>query len=153
MERITIGKVAAAAGVGVETVRFYERKGLLPQPSKPQRGFRCYPPDAVEQIRFIKQAQELGFTLSEAADLLSLRTDPKAECGTVRQQAEIKLADVNQKIERLETIRSALRELIAACPNRGPIQACSILDAMKSGTVGVRSPSPRTRTGKRARTK
>lgn len=127
-EPLTIGRVADAAGVGVETVRFYERKGLVPRPRRPQQGFRAYPADTVARIRFIRQAQELGFTLREIRDLMSLRADPRADCGSVRVRAETKLADVTAKMDRLKKIRRALEILIAACPGSGAIASCSILD-------------------------
>ncbi|WP_265519405.1 MerR family transcriptional regulator [Nitratireductor luteus] len=135
---MTIGVLAEAAGVGVETVRFYERKGLIAQPRKPQRGFRYYAPETVERIRFIRQAQELGFTLRETRELLSLRTAPGADCAAVRAQAQAKLDDVMEKTRRLEAICQALQTLIAACPGKGPTVACTILDAFGSqGSQGA----------------
>ena len=131
---MTIGKVAAAAGVGVETVRFYEREGLVRQPTKPHRGFRVYPPDVIERIRFIRQAQELGFTLRETSELLSLETDPSANCAAVREQAELKLHEVGLKVQRLEDIAAALKTLIAARPGQGSTISCSILDALNGRT-------------------
>ncbi len=131
MNRMTISKAAREAGVGVETIRFYERKGLIEQPSKPaSSGFRDYPMETVHRIRFIRQAQELGFSLREIEDLLSLRTDPKADCRDVRVRATVKRDEVNRKIARLERIRDALEELIAACPGRGALRACSILGSL-----------------------
>ncbi len=126
----TIGKAAREAGVGVETIRFYERKGLIEQPPKPEgSGFRDYPAETVQRIRFIRQAQELGFSLREIEDLLSLRADPKADCRDVRARATVKRDEVTRKIAQLERIRDALDELIAACPGRGALRACSILSA------------------------
>ena len=117
---MTIGRVARRAGVGVETVRFYERRGLIDQPSKPSSGgYRDYPPEVVERIQFIRQAQELGFSLREIGELLTLQADPMADCSDVREKATAKRWDVIRKIERLERIRRALDELIAACPGRG----------------------------------
>lgn len=133
--RLTIGTLAEAAGVGVETVRFYERKGLIARPPKPQRGIRDYPPEAVARIRFIREAQELGFTLKETAELLALRADPDADCTAVREQAEAKLRDVEGKARRLEAIREALETLIAACPGTGSTTACSILDALDRRSI------------------
>ena len=126
----TIARAAEAAGVGVETIRFYERRGLIAQPPKPARGFRTYPEETVARIRFIRQAQELGFSLAEVQELLALGADPEAECGAVRAQAEKKLAEVESKLARLEAIRTSLRKLIATCPSEGPaIGRCSILGA------------------------
>lgn len=137
MINLTIGRVARNAGVGVETIRFYERKRLIDQPPKPQYGgYRIYSEDTVARIRFIRQAQELGFSLGEISELLSLQADPRTECQNVRAQAENKLAEVGRKIKQLSAIRSALRELIAACPRQGPATGrCSILEALKPGNV------------------
>jgi len=128
---MTISKAARAAGVGVETIRFYERKGLIAQPPKPvASGFRDYPAATVQRIRFIRQAQEIGFSLREIDELLSLRADPRADCRDVRERATVKLAEVDRKIARLSRIRAALEELIAACPGRGALRACSILGSL-----------------------
>ncbi len=127
----TIGQAAQEAGVGVETVRFYERQGLIEQPRKPNgTGPRLYPADLVERIRFIREAQQLGFSLSQARELLVLRADPDADCSDVREQAAAKLRDVEQKIEQLRHLHAALETLLASCPGRGGLQACSIMDAL-----------------------
>ena len=131
MTELTISKAAKNAGVGVETIRFYERKGLIKQPPKPiDGGFRFYPKETVSRIRFIRQAQEIGFSLREIEELLSLRADPSADCSDVRQRAAAKLEEVERKMARLGQIRSALNELIAACPGRGALRECSIMDAL-----------------------
>lgn len=131
MNNVTISKAARRAGVGVETIRFYERKGLIEQPVKPLAGgFRSYPAETVERIRFIRQAQELGFSLREAGELLSLRADPEADAATVRARATHKLEDVEDKIAQLEQIRRALMDLIAVCPGAGALRACSIMEAL-----------------------
>lgn len=131
MTEMTISKAARSAGVGVETVRFYERKGLIQQPPKPiGGGFRTYPEETVARVRFIRQAQEIGFSLREIVELLSLRADPSADCSDVREQASMKLEEVKHKITKLEEIRGALEDLIAACPGRGALRACSIMDAL-----------------------
>ncbi len=130
MTRMTIGWVARRAGVGVETVRFYERRGLIDRPPRPREGFREYDETAVERIRFIKQAQEMGFSLREAAEFLALRADPAADCGDVHARARTKLADVERRIAQLERLREALRTLLRRCPRSGPVEGCSILGAM-----------------------
>ncbi len=131
MTAMTIGRAARNAGVGVETIRFYERKGLIDQPPKPlDAGFRVYPEETVARLRFIRKAQEIGFSLREIDELLSFRADPTADCADVRDQAAAKLAEVERKIARLEEIRGALDELIAACPGRGALRACSIMEAL-----------------------
>ena len=134
MRTMTISKAAKGAGIGIETVRFYERRGLITQPLKPAAGgFRDYPPETVSRLRFIREAQELGFSLDEIADLLSLRADPKANCAQVQRRAEAKLAEVRRKIERLQEIGTALDSLISACPGKGALGAYSILEALESG--------------------
>ena len=133
MKTMTISKIAQEAGVGVETIRFYERKGLVDQPPKPPSGgYRVYPTEMVGQIRFIRQAQELGFTLREIDELLSLRTDPATDCADVREQAQAKLDEVNRKIAQMKGIQTALEKLIAACPGQGALQVCSIIDAIEA---------------------
>lgn len=128
---MSIGQAAREAGVGVETIRFYERQGLVEQPPKPEGvGARLYPADLVERIRFIREAQQLGFSLREAGELLMLRADPNADCSDVREQAAAKLREVEQKIEQLRQLHGALETLIASCPGRGALPACSIMDAL-----------------------
>jgi Hg(II)-responsive transcriptional regulator len=139
---LTIGKVAHDAGVGVETIRFYERKGLIARPHRPQRGFRSYPPETAQRIRFVRQAQELGFTLREIKDLLSLRADPTADCSEVRRKSQEKLANVIAKSRQLDSIRRALEALIAACPGRGAIRTCSILDGLAEPARQVATAEP-----------
>jgi len=133
-----IGEVAKAAGVGVETVRFYERKGLIAQPLKPVNGgLRCYPETAVMRISFIRQAQELGFSLGEIAELLALKSEPDADCGDIRRRAQDKREDVDLKIGRLRQIRASLTALIDACPGEGALEFCSILEAMEPRAQNV----------------
>ncbi len=130
MRAMTISQAASEAGVGVETIRFYERKRLIERPPTPSNGgFRIYPMGTVKRVRFIRQAQELGFSLGEIEELLSLRAEPSADCAEVRERAEAKLDEVKAKLAQLARIRDALEQLIAACPGRGAIQRCSILEA------------------------
>lgn len=132
METLTIGRVADRAGVGVETVRYYERRGLIEQPPRPGgSGVRAYSDEIVRRICFIRQAQELGFSLNEIDELLTLRADPDADCSEVRERATVRLEDVEQKIEQLVQIRGALERLIAACPGRGALTSCSILEEIQ----------------------
>jgi len=137
MAMMTIGKAALAADINVETIRFYERKGLIEQPLKPLgSGARVYPQETIQRLRFIRQAQDLGFSLKEIAGLLSLRADPDADCGDVQKRARDKLADIDRKIAKLQNMRTALVPLIEACPRRGPLQACSILEALTNQKEG-----------------
>lgn len=131
-----IGEVAKKTGVGVETIRFYERKGLIAQPRKPANGgYRSYTPDAVDRVRFIRQAQCLGFSLKEIEDLLLLKADHDTDCAEVRQRAQVKLDEVNDKIASLTAIQSALENLIHECQGQGPASTCCpILDALAPDT-------------------
>ena len=142
---MTISRTAEQAGVGVETVRFYERRGLIKQPARPSSGgYRFYDDEVVERIRFIRQAQELGFSLREITELLSLRADPGADCGDVRKQATAKREEVDRKIAQLQHIRTALDELIASCPGGGALRACTIIDAL-NGRPAEKSDRPSAR--------
>lgn len=127
-----IGEAARAAGVGVETIRYYERQGIITQPARPETGKRVrqYPTQTVEQIRFIREAQQLGFSLREIQDLIRLQ-DHGSSCGAVRRQATEKLAEVNDRIDRLMAIKTALQALIEQCPGRGDLRRCSILHALR----------------------
>ena len=139
---ITISRAAERAGVGVETIRFYERRGLIEQPLRPRSGgYRFYDDTVIERIRFIRQAQELGFSLREITELLSLRADPAADCGDVRVQAVAKREEVDRKMAQLQHIRAALDALIASCPGGGALRACTIIDALagRSGSKANRS--------------
>lgn len=130
MKPLTIGQVAKRAGVGVETVRFYEREGLLEEPIRRSSGYRQYAEDVVARLRFIRRAKELGFSLKEIGDLLALRIDPKATRADVRRQAEAKIADIEAKINDLQRMKSALEKLTVSCRGHGPVKGCPILEAL-----------------------
>lgn len=127
---MTIGQLAMDAEVSVETVRFYERKGLIAQPSRPQAGYRHYDPQTSRRIRFIHEAQELGFSLTEILQLLALRVDPVTNCLEVKGAAESKIRSINEKIDALKTMRKALVEITNTCSGEGPATECPILDAL-----------------------
>ena len=131
MTLMTIGKVARFAGVGVETIRFYEREGLIERPARPVSGFRHYPEGAISRIRFVRKAKELGFTLKEIRGLLELRIDPEQSCGDVRAQAETKIADIESKIRTLRRMKKALVKLTAACDGQAQVGECPILVALE----------------------
>lgn len=134
---LRIGQVAKAAGVNIETIRYYERCGLLADPGRRESGYRAYPLDIVARVRFIKRGQLLGFTLREIADLLALRVDDETTCDQVREQAETKLAEIDEKIADLQRIRGALATLAAACAHGGPSGECPLLEALQTGTQTV----------------
>lgn len=142
MKRFTISRAAKAANVNIETIRFYERRGLIAQPLRPVGGgVREYDGDTISRIRFIRQAQEIGFSLREIAELLSLRTDPGADCADVRTRAIEKRDEVLAKLDRLSRIRDALDALIARCPGGGDVTACTILESME-GDAEAAGPAP-----------
>ncbi|MBI2301258.1 MAG: MerR family transcriptional regulator [Armatimonadetes bacterium] len=126
----TIGQVARQAGVGLETVRFYEREGLLAAPPRNAQGHRLFPAETVRRIRFIKRGQELGFTLSELRDLLDLRITGQASCGEVRQRALQKIEVIDRKLAALHRMREALAALVSECDEGSDIAACPILEAL-----------------------
>ena len=126
----TIGQVAQRASVNVETVRFYERKGLVEQPPAPaDGGFRKYDDEVVSRILFIKRAQNLGFTLFEISDLLGL--SETGACEDVREKAEKKQAEVQEKIRDLQKVKRALSSVIASCDARGDLEPCPILASLQ----------------------
>lgn len=132
MQKMMIGQVARLAGIGVETVRFYEREGLLEQPARRASGYRVYEADAVARLRLIKQAQRLGFTLREIRELLALTADPQATRSQIRKRAEAKIADIDRRIAELQQMGGALIPLVQACNGRGPLDGCPILAAIES---------------------
>lgn len=133
MHALTIGEVAKAAEVGVETIRFYEREGLIAPPPRRRSGYRQYPEDTVRRVRFIRHAKELGFTLREIAELLSMRVDDRMSCVEVRTLARAKIADVDERITALQRMRDALDRLARRCRGEGPTSECPILDALDRG--------------------
>ncbi len=127
---LTVGQLAKHAEVGVPTIRFYERRGLLPVPARRTSGYRQYPPDSVRRVRFIRHAQELGFSLREVQELLALSIDPGKSCADVRTRAAAKVADIEAKTASLNRMRKVLLKLMNNCPGDGPTDACPILLAM-----------------------
>ena len=124
-----ISQTAKEAGVNAQTLRYYERRGLLPRPPRRGSGYREYPADAVRIVRFIKKAQELGFSLDEIEELVRLRGVRRGERHRVRAIAERKIADIDQKIARLQSMRGALDQLVDACHQGGAVD-CPIIDAL-----------------------
>jgi len=128
MDSIGIGTLAKRAGVGIDTVRYYERAGLLAPSRRLASGYRRYTALELSRLRFIRRAQALGFTLSEVRDLLALSA--KRDVARVKRSAQAKLADVDQKIAALQKIREGLATLVAACPGHGRAADCPILQAL-----------------------
>jgi MerR family mercuric resistance operon transcriptional regulator len=130
-EGMTIGQLAREAGVNVQTVRYYERRRLLPAPARRASGYRAFDAAALARLRFIRRAQELGFTLAEIAELLELRLDPHTTAADVKARASRKIADVDRKLRDLERIRDALTHLAGSCRGgRGPTGECPLVEAL-----------------------
>lgn len=130
MDMLSIGQVARKAGVGVETVRYYEREGLLEEPPRRASGYRQYPEEVVKRLHFIKRAQKLGFSLREISELLLLRVDAQTACEEVRQRTEAKIAEVERKLLDLQRMRGALLQVHTLCVGQGPTGRCPMLDAL-----------------------
>lgn len=130
MSSLSIGELAKRAAVGVETVRFYERQGLLDAPARTASGYRVYDEEAVAVLRFVRRAKGVGFTLNEIKSLLALRSDPSATQVEVRKEAHAKLLAIDAKIEELIEIREALTTLLASCQGTGPASECPILETL-----------------------
>lgn len=128
MSTLTIGKVARQADVGVETVRFYIREGLVPEAPHRGIGFRQYPPETVARLQFIQRAKRLGFSLKDIRELLDLRVSPSLTCADVRTLGTAKVADIEERIRGLQRMRNALRSLVDTCQGSGPVSNCPILD-------------------------
>jgi MerR family copper efflux transcriptional regulator len=128
MSTMTIGRLAKQAGVNVDTIRYYERNGLIPEPSRRSSGYREYESADVERLRFILRAKDLGFTLAEIGELLSLSAD--RDVRGVKRRAETRLEQVEHKIKELQRVRRGLKTLIDACPGRGELERCPIIAAL-----------------------
>lgn len=133
MNGLTIGKVAKGAGIGIETVRFYEKEGLIGPAARTESNYRVYGDGDIIRLRFIKRGKALGFTLKEIKELLALRHDPGASKDEVKRQTEAKIADIDQKIRDLTRIKATLETLDRQCDGHGPASDCPILDALESG--------------------
>ena len=132
---LKIGAVAERGGVSLQTIRYYEREGLLPEPPRLASGYRMFPEIAVRRVRFIKRAQELGFSLAEIRDLLSLRDDAGAGARQMRERAKAKIADIEQKIRTLRAMKDALNRMTEKCSGCGPLSECPILDELDAQGV------------------
>ncbi len=129
---LKIGQLADEVGVNLQTIRYYEREKLLPEPARLPSGYRVYPADSARRVRFIKRAQELGFSLDEIRELLSLRVDAKRDRSAVRAIANAKVAQIDAKIETLTAIRRGLLAITDHCSGHGPAKDCPILLSIDS---------------------
>jgi Hg(II)-responsive transcriptional regulator len=128
---LTIGQVAAAADVNIQTIRYYERRGLFAAPRRTPSGYREYAADAVSRLRFIKHAQELGFSLKEIQELLGLRVRHGAACNAVERKTREKIGLVQQRIRDLQRMKRTLERLAVACATKRPTDDCPILEALE----------------------
>lgn len=133
MKPLTVGQVAKEAGVGIETLRFYEREGLLEPPKRREpSGYRQYSQDVIPRLVFIRRAKELGFSLPEIRELLYLRADPSVTCADIRHRAEVKIADISRRVDDLVKIRSALEEIASTCASAEPSGPCPLLEHLSN---------------------
>jgi MerR family mercuric resistance operon transcriptional regulator len=129
MKNLTIGQLAKETGTHVETIRYYERQGLIAEPPRRASGYREFPPEYVDRIRFIKRAQALGFTLKEISQLLAL-ADGSFDCKDIRKFAEEKVKDIETRIHDLQKIKEVLHELIKKCLSKGKLSSCPIIESL-----------------------
>jgi MerR family transcriptional regulator, copper efflux regulator len=132
MNGLTIGEVAKRARVHIETLRYYELRGLLASPLRSKSNYRQYTNDIVRRVRFIKAAQALGFSLKEIQELLSLQAAPQVSCADIRTRTESKITDIDAKIDLLSTMKHALSKLVGECSTDGPLTDCPILAALEN---------------------
>ena len=125
-----IGQLAREAGVPIDTVRYYERNGLLPEPQRQASGYRAYRPEDVQRLRFVRRAKGLGFTLVEIGELLTLSDRREEDMAPLREVATIKLHEIDQRMAELARIRAGLQSLLEACPGHGALGRCPILGAL-----------------------
>lgn len=129
MKPMTIGKLAKAAGISAETIRYYERSGFLPSPGRLASGYRVYGSESIRLIRFIKEAQALGFTLAEVSELIHITADEHAECSQINEKATKKLKEIAKKIATLKKMQAGLKVLAKRCPaDEQPLSECSIIN-------------------------
>jgi len=136
MKSMHIGRLAARSNVSVDTVRYYERAGLLPQPDRTLSGYRAYPDSSLARLQFIRRAKDLGFTLEEIRELLTVSDARETDVATVRGLASRRLADVERRLAELGRLRDGLKGLVDACPGHGAADGCPILTALRSSDDG-----------------
>lgn len=130
-QQLTRGEIAKRGGVNIETIRYYERRGLLPKPQRSASGYRLFSVDDARRVRFIKRAQELGFSLDEIGELLALRLSAKGTREGVRKIAEAKILDIKEKIKTLRAMEKSLEHLTTACCGSGAVSECPILESFE----------------------
>ena len=133
MDTMTIGTLAKQTAVGIETIRYYERRGLIEPVDRRESGYRIYDKNSAKKLLFIKNAQQLGFTLEEIGELLKLKVGSNGRCGTVKKKAEIKIGEIDEKIAVLKSMKKALTKLVSHCHEELPTDDCPILASMEAG--------------------
>ena len=131
MKKLSIGELARQANVNIETIRYYERRGLISEPPRNKSGHRQYSVKDLRRTEFIKRIQSLGFSLQEISDLLSLRVESGRTCSDVKQRVKAKLIDIEEKIETLQRMKKVLQSLETNCPGTGPLNECPILETLE----------------------
>jgi MerR family mercuric resistance operon transcriptional regulator len=134
MHSLKSGELAKQAQVNPETLRYYEREGLLPEPTRTEAGYRLYHPDDVKRVRFIKKAQELGFSLKEVKELLALKLNADHSASEVKRLTEHKIRDIEAKIQSLQAMKKVLADLASACSGTGSVDYCPILNCLEENS-------------------
>lgn len=132
MDGLKIGELAKQSNVNLETIRFYEREALLPKPPRLRSGYRSFPAESVQQVRFIKRAQELGFSLREIKELLALRVEPRSASSGVKGRVEQKISEIDRKLKALREIKKELVQLASTCSGATAIESCPIMESLGS---------------------
>lgn len=135
MTQLSIGKLAKLAEMSIDTIRYYEREGLIAPPARRASGYRAYAPDVVGRLKFIRRAKDLGFTLGEITELLALTSQAEQDMAGMKIAAQAKLGVVEDKIRELQRIRRGLKRLVAACPGHGALAKCPIVNALNQESL------------------
>lgn len=135
MKALRIGELSKSTGIGIETIRFYEREGLLQEPPRLPSGHRQYSSEAIHTLQFIQRAKRLGFTLREINELLALKAAQGDVCTEVCERAKSKIQDIEERIQSLEHMKSSLLELTTACDSKGSTKECLVLGALENKTT------------------
>lgn len=131
MKQLKIGQVAKQSGLTVETVRYYEQRGLIPEPQRLDSGYRVYPESILTRLNFINRCKDLGFSLQEISELLSIQIDPNNSSALVKEQVEHKISLVKEKISELQKLQDSLEQLSGMCCGEGSVSECPIIDFLK----------------------
>ncbi|MCP4596461.1 heavy metal-responsive transcriptional regulator [Neptuniibacter sp.] len=131
MKQLKIGQVAKQAGLTVEAIRYYEQRGLIPEPHRLDSGYRVYPESILTRLHFINRCKDLGFSLQEISELLSIQINPENSSALVKEQVENKITLVKEKISELQKLQDSLEKLSGLCCGDGSVSDCPIIDFLK----------------------